>query len=72
MIEVDGPIHEEQADYDAGRDQILRQRGLTILRFTNEEVRVALDEWLRRVPLQLQKQPLPSPLRSGRKTKIHP
>jgi very-short-patch-repair endonuclease len=38
IIELDGPIHEQQADYDAERDRILRERNLHILRFTNDQV----------------------------------
>ncbi len=38
VIEVDGPIHENQQDADAERETILKARGLTILRFTNRQV----------------------------------
>jgi len=37
VVEVDGPVHD--ADYDAERGRILAERGLTTLRFTNEQVR---------------------------------
>jgi very-short-patch-repair endonuclease len=36
VIEVDGPVHE--LEYDAERDHILTSRGLTILRFTNDQI----------------------------------
>jgi very-short-patch-repair endonuclease len=39
VVEVDGPIHREQADADRERDFVLTGRGLAILRFTNDEVR---------------------------------
>ena len=40
IIEVDGEIHNEpnQAEYDAGRTQILNELGYSVLRFTNEQV----------------------------------
>jgi very-short-patch-repair endonuclease len=50
VIEVDGMIHESQSDYDAERDRILRERGLAILRFTNDQImhnRAAVLETIR-------------------------
>lgn len=38
IIEVDGPIHGRTRDYDAWRQEILESRGLTVLRFTNDDV----------------------------------
>jgi very-short-patch-repair endonuclease len=38
VIEVDGSIHDQQRDYDAERDRILRTRGLRVLRFTNDRI----------------------------------
>jgi very-short-patch-repair endonuclease len=38
IVEVDGGIHQEQADYDALRDQILTTRGLRVVRFANERI----------------------------------
>jgi len=38
VIEVDGPIHETQIEYDAERNRILSDKGFRILRFTNEAV----------------------------------
>ena len=43
VIEIDGPIHQTQPEADALRDERLQARGLTVLRFTNDE---ALDEEL--------------------------
>ena len=39
IVEVDGPVHDQQAEYDAERDRILAARDLRILRIRNEEVR---------------------------------
>ena len=38
VIELDGGVHHAQADYDAERDRILRERGLRILRFPNTDL----------------------------------
>ena len=37
-IEIDGPIHERQREYDKQRDARLRKRRITVVRFTNDEV----------------------------------
>lgn len=46
MIEVDGKIHELQAEYDAERDRVLLARGLRLLRVKNEEVVQEIDQVL--------------------------
>ncbi|MCX7854973.1 MAG: DUF559 domain-containing protein [Anaerolineae bacterium] len=38
IVEVDGPIHEQQKEYDAWRQSILEEMGYRVLRFTNDEV----------------------------------
>lgn len=65
IVEVDGPIHESQIEYDAKRDHILTERGFLVLRFRNEEIATRLSEILvkigdeRRARVQ---KPLPRPL----------
>jgi very-short-patch-repair endonuclease len=51
VIEVDGSIHRtpEQAVYDAARTEHLVERGLRILRFTNDEVEYHLPDVLNRI-----------------------
>ncbi|MDZ7953752.1 endonuclease domain-containing protein [Nostoc sp. DedQUE09] len=49
VIEVDGKIHEQQAEYDAERDKVLSARGLRLLRIKNQEVRHELDKVLMRI-----------------------
>ena len=49
IIEVDGPVHEEQAEYDAAREEVLRQRKLRIIRFTNDDVLKNLPTVLQRI-----------------------
>ncbi|WP_242051252.1 endonuclease domain-containing protein [Nostoc spongiaeforme] len=46
VIEVDGKIHEKQAEYDAERDKVLLARGLLLLRIKNEEVQKEIDRVL--------------------------
>jgi very-short-patch-repair endonuclease len=38
IVEVDGPVHDDNRGYDAERNLILTARGLHIVRVTNEEV----------------------------------
>lgn len=38
VIEVDGAVHDEQADWDAQRDAVMEDRQLVVLRFRNEQV----------------------------------
>ncbi len=45
-VEVDGPVHETQAEYDAERDRILGREGIQVLHIANEDVE-------RRLPLVL-------------------
>jgi very-short-patch-repair endonuclease len=49
VVEIDGPVHERQQDFDRGRDAVFRERGLTVLRFTNEEVRSDMDRVMQRI-----------------------
>ncbi|MBH8571925.1 DUF559 domain-containing protein [Nostocaceae cyanobacterium CENA369] len=46
VIEVDGKIHEQQAEYDVERGKVLTGCGLRLLRIKNEEVRQELDKVL--------------------------
>lgn len=49
VIEVDGPIHERQRDYDRERDTYLAARGLRVLRFTNDAIVADLDGVVRAI-----------------------
>jgi very-short-patch-repair endonuclease len=49
VIEVDGEIHQQQAEYDAERDRVLLARGLRLLRIKNEEVKQNLNSVLMRI-----------------------
>jgi Uncharacterized protein conserved in bacteria len=49
IIELDGPIHERQREYDRIRDERLRQQGYTIFRVTNEELVTDMNGVLERL-----------------------
>jgi very-short-patch-repair endonuclease len=49
VIELDGPVHQQRADYDAERDRVLSARGLRILRIANQEIVRDLDGVLARI-----------------------
>jgi len=51
VVEVDGPIHDPV--YDAERDQVFGARGITVLRFKNEEIREKIGFVLSRIRLHL-------------------
>ena len=55
VIEVDGGIHNEpgQAEYDAGRTQILTELGYQVVRFTNEQVLQQLPTVLQGIKFHL-------------------
>ena len=50
-VEVDGGVHlnPEQAVHDAERSEFLAQRGVRVLRFTNEEIVQRLPDVLRKI-----------------------
>ena len=72
-IEVDGDTHftPEGICHDAVRDEYLRKCGLTILRFTNQEVKEDLEGVLEKILLTLRRHSSPSVKeRTGRGLRI--
>ncbi len=53
VVEVDGPVHDEQVEYDAERSRMMAARGLQILRVKNEEVMQNLEDVLKRIRANL-------------------
>ncbi len=49
VVEVDGPIHEQQTNYDESRAELLTEWDISTLRVTNEEVMGKLEETLARI-----------------------
>jgi very-short-patch-repair endonuclease len=46
VIEADGETHLDQKEYDAIRDQFMKEFDMKVLRFTNEEIRNDLSQVL--------------------------
>ena len=42
-VEVDGDSHADQVEYDTARTEWLNDRGIRVIRFTNDEVKKNLD-----------------------------
>lgn len=53
VVEVDGEVHQGQAEYDTERDRVLAARGLNILRVRNEDVQQNLVDVLDRIIAQI-------------------
>lgn len=49
VVEVDGSIHQTQAEQDAERDAVLREMGLRVIRFGNQQVLEDLPSVLRAI-----------------------
>jgi very-short-patch-repair endonuclease len=56
VIEVDGPTHwtKEEKEYDVMRESFIKQFGIRVIRFTNEEVYRNLDAVLARIAEELE------------------
>ena len=52
-IEVDGNIHQNRNDYDEYRDEILKNIGIQVLRFTNKEIIEDIDQVLIKIKNKL-------------------
>jgi very-short-patch-repair endonuclease len=57
VIEVDGPIHDQQTENDAARSAFLEANGLRVLRFRNESVLKHPDKVLDDIQSFLAKEP---------------
>ena len=66
MVEVDGPIHEQQVEQDAERQRELEARGLRVVRFTNDEGMQELESVLTRIVAHLTPGPSPTSERGTR------
>ena len=49
VIELDGAVHDGQADYDRERDRVLSARGLRVVRIRNDEVHQDVPALLSRI-----------------------
>jgi very-short-patch-repair endonuclease len=55
VVEIDGPIHQYQQEYDRERENILRQHELHLIRFTDKEVMEDLESVLARLRVACRK-----------------
>ena len=53
VVEVDGNIHDLQQEEDANRERVLREMGLRIIRFKNDEIVQNLFVVVRKIREQL-------------------
>ncbi len=71
VIEVDGDSHDERGEYDEKRTYWMNGRGLTVIRFTNEDVLKNLDAVAQSIAdlcsSAARPSPLPSPRRTGKR-----
>ena len=49
VVEIDGDVHQQRAEYDEERDRILAARGLRVLRIPNRDVLGNLPDVLNRI-----------------------
>ena len=48
-IEIDGKVHDKQKDYDRIRQALIQDKGITIIRVTNEEINKEANILLERI-----------------------
>ena len=53
VVEVDGSIHKKQKDYDKFRSFIIKQLGIKVIRFKNEEIENSLNDVIKKLTLTL-------------------
>ncbi len=46
VIEVDGPVHDEQVEYDRAREEAVNLHGIRIVRFSNDQILNRLSDVL--------------------------
>ena len=59
VIEVDGPIHLRQKEYDRERQTIIGSKGYTFIRVTNKEVNQTIRTLLSKIKKLYDNSPLP-------------
>ena len=66
VVEVDGPIHDRQKDYDELREFVLRGLGFKILRFSNKMVTRNTNKVIKKIKQWLTTSLNPSLVREGK------
>ncbi len=49
VIEVDGPVHDDQSEYDDGREADIEKYSLKVVRFTNDEIIDDIDSVIAKI-----------------------
>jgi len=49
IIEVDGPIHKYQCNYDRQREDVLKAKKFSVIRFDNAEITNNIDEVVKNI-----------------------
>ncbi len=62
IIEIDGPIHDQQKEYDVAREDYLHLMGYKVLRFTNDQIQNHLVSVLANISEETKQHTFPSPL----------
>ena len=70
VVEVDGPVHEAQREYDDARTELLQAHGYRVLRVGNDEVMYDRDGVLARIAAALTPNPPPPMLGEGEEREI--
>jgi very-short-patch-repair endonuclease len=55
IIELDGPVHDNQGEYDSERDAKLLNKGITVFRIKNEEL-ANIDNVISKIVNKMEKQ----------------
>lgn len=66
VVEIDGPIHEEQKEHDAAREYALQQRGYQVFRVSADDVEHDLPTVLARIRAAIATAPLSRVREKGR------
>lgn len=54
VIEIDGDIHINQKEYDTVRDKFMKNFGITVLRFWNNDIQYDLDKTILQIKKALE------------------
>jgi very-short-patch-repair endonuclease len=66
VVETDGSIHLTQKEYDSERSRLIREYGIEVIRFTNEEIENQLEQVLEKIDRLCQERASPPfPSREG-------
>ncbi|WP_299328709.1 endonuclease domain-containing protein [Parasphingopyxis sp.] len=65
VIEIDGASHDSREEHDKHRTRYLESRGLTVLRFTNEDVLGNIEGVLQKIEIACRAHPQPLPQAGG-------